>query len=319
MRARETARIVTIGETMALFRAVQVGSIATESEFTLSIGGAESNVAIGLTRLGVNATWVGRVGRDPLGDRITRELRAEGIDVRATIDPDAPTGLMVKERRTSTATRVLYYRRGSAGSRLSPDDIDGDDIASASLVHVSGITPAISESASAAVMAAIEAAAAAGVPISFDVNHRATLWAGRDPSEQYRTIAARSTIFFGGEAEARMLAPDAASITDLAAAIADLGPSQVIIKLGEEGCYALIDGTGFEQPAISIHPVDTVGAGDAFVAGYLAELVLGRAPDARLATAVATGAFACLNPGDWEGYATRDDLLTLDADDPVAR
>ncbi|CAN5635139.1 sugar kinase [soil metagenome] len=312
-------RIVAFGETMALFRAAEVGSLATESAFTLSIGGADSNVAIGVTRLGVSATWVGRVGRDPLGDRIIRELRAEGIDVRATVDPAAATGLMVKERRTSTATRVLYYRSASAGSRLEASDIAAAGIDTASLLHVTGITPALSESAAQATIAAIADATAAGIPVSFDVNHRATLWKDRDPSSVYRDIAGRSTVFFGGEAEARMLAPTATTIEQLAAAIAELGPTQVIIKLGDEGCYALIDGVEYRQSALRIHVVDTVGAGDAFVAGYLAELVLGEAPGARLATAVATGAFACLNPGDWEGYATRDDLLTLGADDPVSR
>lgn len=312
-------RVVTLGETMALFRATELGSLTTTPDFRLSIGGAESNVAIGLSRLGVGATWVGRVGSDPLGDRIIRELRAEGVDVRVTVDPAAPTGLMVKERRTSTATRVLYYRSASAGSRLDLHDIAGAGIEGASLLHVTGITPALSDTAAAATDAAIDAAAEAGVPVSFDVNHRATLWKGRDPAELYRGIAARSTAFFGGESEARMLAPNADTLADLAAEIAASGPSQVIIKLGEHGCYALIDGTEYTKPAVRIQVVDTVGAGDAFVAGYLAELVRGATPDARLATAVATGAFACLHPGDWEGYATLADLLTLTADDPVSR
>ncbi len=204
--SRESGRVVTLGETMALVRAAHVGSLATESEMRLGVGGAESNVAIALSRLGTPATWLGRVGADPLGERILRELRAEGVDARAIVDDGAPTGLMVKESRTPTSTRVLYYRSASAGSRLSVEDVATADIATAGLLHVSGITPALSESAAAAVDAAIDAAGEAGIPVSFDVNHRASLWVGRDSSSVYRRLAARSTIVFAGEDEARLLA-----------------------------------------------------------------------------------------------------------------
>jgi 2-dehydro-3-deoxygluconokinase len=313
-----SARVVTLGETMALVRAAHVGSLSTESDMKLGIGGAESNVAIALSRLGTPATWVGRVGADPLGERILRELRAEGVDARAVVDPAAPTGLMVKESRTPTSTRVLYYRAASAGSRVSPEDIAAADIPSAGLLHVSGITPALSESAAAAVDVAIDVAVAAGIPVSFDVNHRASLWAGRDASAVYRRIAARSTIVFAGDDEARLLV-EGATPAMLARNIAELGPSQVIIKLGPDGCLALIDGVEHERGAIRITPVDTVGAGDAFVAGYLAELLAGLPVAERLTTAVKTGAFACLNTGDWEGYARRSELALLDGGEPVTR
>jgi len=112
-----TSCVVTIGETMAMFRATSLGGIDLVSDFRLGIGGAESNVAIGLARLVAPVTWLGRVGEDSLGRRITRELMAEGVDARAIVDGAAATGLMIKERRTSDATRVLYYRAGSAGSR----------------------------------------------------------------------------------------------------------------------------------------------------------------------------------------------------------
>ena len=101
--------------------------------------------------------------------------------------------------------------------------------------------------------------------------------------------------------------------------IAALGPTEVIIKLGADGCHALIDGRELRMPAIPITPIDTVGAGDAFVAGYLAELLADATPEARLATAVHAGAFACLGPGDWESLPTRDDLRGTAGSDPVAR
>ncbi len=319
MTAPERSRgLVTLGETMALFRATEIGSIAHVSGFALSIGGAESNVAIGVRRLGGHAIWIGRVGADGLGERVTRELNAEQLEVHAIIDTGARTGLMVKERRTPEVTRVGYYRAGSAGSRLEPADLDPAIIERAGVLHLSGITPALSESAAAATRAAAAIATAARVPISFDVNHRSTLWPADEAAEVYRELAALSTIVFAGEDEAALLVGDG-SPAALAARIAALGPSQVVIKLGPDGCLALIDGRVIEVPAVRITPVDTVGAGDAFVAGYLAELLAGESPEARLSTAVRTGAFACLGPGDWETYPRRAELTLLDGGDPVAR
>ncbi len=317
-KAAPAGRVVTLGETMALFRAASVGSLAHVNDFHLGIGGAESNVAIALSRLGASVGWVGRVGADSLGERVLRELRAESVTVFATVDPGAPTGLMVKESRTSDSTRVLYYRAGSAGSRLSPADLDVADIASAALLHVTGITPALSASAAATVDAAIDQAVAARVPVSFDVNHRASLWADRDASPVYRSIAERSTIVFAGEEEASLVAPGTTA-SEWAHGIAALGPSQVIIKRGADGCLALVEGVETSRAAIPVRAIDTVGAGDAFVAGYLAELLLRKPVPERLATAVATGAFACLNPGDWEGYPRRDELGLLGATEPVTR
>jgi 2-dehydro-3-deoxygluconokinase len=226
---------------------------------------------------------------------------------------------MVKESRTSTSTRVLYYRKGSAGSRLSPADVASAGISEASLLHLTGITPALSDSASDAVDAAIELAADASVPVSFDINHRATLWAGRDGATVYRRLIERSTVIFAGLDEAQLVVPAATTAAEAARGLADLGPTQVIIKLGADGCFALVDGEEFECPAVPVTPVDTVGAGDGFVAGYLAELLRALPVADRLATAVAVGAFACLNPGDWEGYPRRDELGLLDSVDPVSR
>ena len=226
--------------------------------------------------------------------------------------------MMLKEQRTPEATRVIYYRSAGAGARLAPEHLPAGVIEQADLLHVTGITAALSDTARAALDAAIDRAVAAGVPVSFDVNHRASLWRGRDASEVYRSIARRSTIVFAGLDEAAMLS-DGADAAALAAGIASLGPSQVVVKLGEDGCLALVDGEVHERAAISIRPLDTVGAGDAFVAGYLAELLAGLPVAQRLTTAVRTGAFACLGPGDWESYARRSELGLLEASDPVAR
>lgn len=313
-------RVVTFGETMALLRPEETGSLAHVDRLRVGIGGAESNVAIGLVRLGTDVAWLGRIGADGLGDRVVRELRGEGVDVVAVVDPDAPTGVMIKERPTATTTRVLYYRTGSAGSRITADDLPALGIADAALLHVTGITPALSSTAHDAVVAAIGIASGSGVPVSFDVNHRASLWRDRDPAATYAQIAASASIVFAGLDEARLLVGPDLDATDAAHAIAALGPTQVVIKLGADGCVALIDGVPHVVPAIAVRAVDTVGAGDAFVAGYLAEFLAGLPAEERLATAVTTGAFACLSTGDWEGYPRRDQFGLLDpSPDPVIR
>jgi 2-dehydro-3-deoxygluconokinase len=310
--------VVTLGETMGLFVAGSMGSLSHVDSFRLGIGGAESNVAIGLSRLGVKALWIGRVGADEVGDLVLRELRAEGVDLRVIVDASAPTGVMIKNRRSAQHTRVLYYRAGSAGSHLSPDDVTADLIADAGLLHVTGITPALSASAAAALYRAIELAREAGVPVSFDVNHRSSLWPASTASVVYRSIAARASIVFAGLDEASMVA-SGESAEQLAEGIAALGPSEVIIKLGHAGCFALVDGEPIRIPAVPVDAVDTVGAGDAFVAGYLAEYLGGADAETRLLTAVQAGAFACLGLGDWESLPTREDLEVLSRHEPVER
>ncbi len=311
--------IVTIGETMALLHSRTPGPLAHASSLALGVGGAESNFAVAVRRLGTAASWIGRIGADSLGDKVIRELRAEDLTVHAIRDRDAPTGLMIKERRTTDASRVWYYREGSAGSRLSPADLPHRVIETAALLHVTGITPALSESAAAAITTAVHLAVQAGVPVSFDVNHRSSLWRDRNPTTVYRQLAASSTIVFAGYDEARLIVPGLTKVAELADAIADLGPSQVVIKLGAEGCHAVADGTSASLPAVPIDPVDTVGAGDAFVAGYVTEYVAGQDLTTRLRTAVAVGAFACLNPGDWEGMPRREELDLLQSSEPVSR
>lgn len=313
-----TGAVVTLGETMGLLRATGIGSLEHVSDFALHIGGAESNVAIGVARLGRPAVWIGRVGDDALGRRVLRELRAEGVAVDAVVDPETRTGLMLKESPRQGSTRVSYYRSASAGSRLNVGDLDFDAIASAGVLHVTGITLALSDSAEAAVFAAVDAAVAAGVPVSFDVNHRSALWGDRDPRALYRRVAERAAIVFAGPEEAELLVGPG-SPESMAASIADLGPRQVIVKLGEDGCVASIDGEALATPAEKITPLDTVGAGDAFVAGYLVALLDGLAPAERLRQGARCGAFACLGPGDWESLPRRADLDTFGSADPVIR
>ncbi|PYI39739.1 sugar kinase [Arthrobacter psychrolactophilus] len=317
--AAGTPYVLTFGETMALIKADTPGPLAHATSMSPGMGGSESNVAIGLQRLGTSAQWCGRVGNDALGELVLREIRAEGVQVHATLDHGAPTGLMIKERRTAALQNVIYYRKGSAGSRLSSTDVPEQLITGAALVHISGITPALSDQAAATVHYAIAAARAAGVPISLDLNYRRALWNAEDAAAAYQKLIPLVDIVFAGDDEATIAVGEAPGPAALAQRIAALGPSQVIIKLGSEGAVAIINGGHYSQRPIAIDALDTVGAGDAFVAGYLAELVAGKTPEERLLTAAQTGAFACLVSGDWEGAPRRSELGLLGGKEPVSR
>ncbi|GAA4199388.1 sugar kinase [Actinocatenispora rupis] len=316
----ESAELVTLGETMALLAAPQIGLLRHMHSLNLSIAGAESNLAIGVRRLGRTSAWLSRVGDDEFGRLVTGTIRSEGVDVRAAVDSSAPTGLMVKERRSDAITRVQYYRAGSAASRLSPSDVDEDLVRAARVLHVSGITPALSATARDAVRAAVDTARQAGVLVSLDFNYRSRLWDADAAGAELGELAARADIVFATVPEARLVvAGDDES--ELAAALAKLGPRHVLVKRGSRGSYALLDGAAHDAAPQRVPVVDPVGAGDAFASAYLAELIGGRPADECLAAASAAGAFAVTVPGDWEGLPSREELhlLGADPDDDIHR
>ena len=304
--------IVTIGETMALLGTPDHCLLRPGSAPSLTIGGAESNVAIAASRLGVPAMWIGRLGNDDLGALVERELRALGVVVHAPRDPDAPTGLMVKEHRHGRPTHVRYYRKHSAGSRLEPADLNREAIASAAIVHLTGITAALGDSAGDALQQATAMARDAGVTVSFDVNYRATLWSAEAAAAPLRKLAGAADIVFAGPEEAELLVSGNldstgrnddpwVAATELAYQIRRLGPRIVVIKLGSLGALALADDTIYTHPIVPIDAVDPVGAGDAFVGAFLAELALDKPIETCLRSGARMGALVCAVPGDWEG------------------
>lgn len=305
---RPVAELCTLGETMGLFTASEVGPLRNGAPATIGIGGAESNVAIGVRRLGHSAEWISRVGADPLGALILRELRAEGVDIdHVRVDPEAPTGIMIKVRRTAASSDVRYLRAGSAASRLSPEDLPENFLAGARILHLTGITPGLSASARAAAEKAVGEAKRCGVTVSFDVNYRARVWKNVDPAPCLREFVAAADVVFASEHEAALLVGEGEPATS-AARLATLGPRTVVIKRGEQGCLASVDGEIFAEPALRVPVVDTVGAGDAFVAGFLVGWLEGRPVPEILTLANLCGAFAVAAPGDWEGLPTRAEL-----------
>ncbi len=303
--------VVTLGESLGLVMGEPASPLRAGSPARFSFAGAESNVAIGLARLGHRVGFVTRVGDDSIGRMITETLRGEGVDVGGVVvDPSAPTALMVRQHRTADALTVVYYRDGAAGSRLEPADVP--DLTGARLLHVTGITPALSGSAHETVAAAVRAARAAGLVVSLDVNHRSLLWTTEAAGAALAPLLDAVDIVFGGDEELLLLAQrDDGDVETAVKSILAQRPSVVVRKRGSDGATVYGEFGTVERGAVPVTAVDPVGAGDAFVAGFLSGLLDGADPGACLDRAVECGAFAVSVHGDWEGAARRSELGLL--------
>lgn len=302
--------VVTLGEALASFRSP--GPLGLGAPVTPDLAGAETNVAIGLSRLGHRVAWVGRVGSDPFGQAALRTLRGEGVDVEGVVvDGSAATGLMFLEQRTADLARVHYVRAGSAGSRLGPDDLPLDAIRSARMLHVTGVTPALSPTAAEAVSRAVAVAREAGVRVSLDVNHRDRLWSREAAAPVLRALLPGVSLLVAGEDELDLVV-DGPEDEAVARLLAD-GVDAVAVKRGSAGASLVTAAGRWDRVAVAVTAVDTVGAGDAFCAGLLSAVLDDHADGEALERAVALGAWAVSTRGDWAGLPTRAELGDLTA------
>jgi 2-dehydro-3-deoxygluconokinase len=317
MAGQRDLDLLCVGETMGLVVAEHPGPLS--GAVSLAVGGAESNVAIAAARMGARVAWVTRLGADPIGDLVARAVRGEGVEVHAERDPARPTGLMVKERRTPQHTRVVYYRAGSAASALGPDLVPDGLLSRARILHVTGITPALSAGAADALRSIVARARDTGTLVSYDINHRSRLWGGSDAGRYAREILPHVDILFGGLDELALLDPALGDEHRAAEVAATLGVEEVVIKLGDRGAMAVARGERASVDAYPVTVVDTVGAGDAFVGGYLSAVIEGASLGERLDRAARCGALQCTVSGDWEGSPTLEELALLDGGDAVSR
>lgn len=276
--------VVCIGEAMVLVSPAGAEPLATASTFELTMAGAEANVARYLADLGTEASWLSSVGDDPLGERILSGLTSVGVHTQGVArSADHPTGVFFKDPEP-TGSRVFYYRSGSAFSRLTVEDIVGWPLEQAPWVHLSGITPALSAGCREVTEAVLRRCRAGGVPVSFDVNYRPSLWSGRSAGAELLHFARQADVVFVGLDEAQDLWG-----SDTAAQVADElpGPGLVVIKDADRSASEFATGlagtvvTEVEARKVS-GIVDPVGAGDAFAAGYLSQLFRGAPPEGRL-------------------------------------
>ncbi|MEW5323658.1 sugar kinase [Geobacillus thermoleovorans] len=303
----KTLDVVTFGETMVLFTSEAMTPLEYSSHFSKQIGGAESNVAIGLQRLGHSVGWFSKLGNDPFGRYIHKFVRGEGVDTsRCIYTNEAPTGIFFKEKRSPSNIKVYYYRRNSAASLLSPDDLDEEYIANAKFLHITGITPALSTSCRETVFKAIEIAKRHRVKIVFDPNIRLKLWTIEKARPVLMEIAAEADIILPGLDEGELLS-GRNTPEDIARFFGE--EKLVIIKLGERGAYYQFGSEGgyvkgFAVPQI----VDPVGAGDGFAAGVISGLLRNVSISEAVRRGNAVGAIVVGTNGDVEGLPTREEL-----------
>jgi 2-dehydro-3-deoxygluconokinase len=305
-----TIEVLTLGEPLVAFVARDGRSLADAIDYRAYVVGAEANVAIGLARLGHSVAFVGRVGDDGLGTAILRRLRAEGVDIAGLrVEPGAPTGILLRERRSPLPSEVIYRRSGSAGGGLADDVARAGGLRGARWVHVTGITAALSDTALAAVDAAIDAARAAGATVSFDVNLRRRLWDDETAGPVVGRLARRADIVLGTADELVV----AAGGLEPAQRLIDAGVALVVTKAGADGAWSL-DHAGMTRSATAVAvkwPIDPVGAGDAFCAGFIAARLEGLEDEVALRWGAACGAAAVSVEGDVDGLPSRADLGRL--------
>ena len=307
-------KIVLMGEPMGLFMANETGALSEVDSFSVSIAGAEYNVAVGLARLGHTPTYCTRLGFDPLGERILRGMRQNHIATDLVMQTEtAVTGFMMKSSTDQGDPDIAYYRKGSAASQITTHDIDALDLYGCERLHVTGIFPAVSASALAATKRLISRAKALELPVSFDPNLRPQLW-----ESEKKMVATLNSLAEGvetvlpGLGEGEILT-GRNTPEGVAEFYHDLGVKNVVVKLGKEGAYFSEKGgqSGF-SPAFPVRKkVDTVGAGDGFAAGVISALAEGEILEEATFRGNVIGAVQITHRSDNEGLPTREELSKI--------
>ena len=308
-------KFLTFGETLVQHNADYIGPYDSDGPYTRHVAGAESNVALDLRKLmpDIEAVWVSRLGQDTDGDMILDQLR-DRITVHAPQFDGEFTGIQLLNHLGGGEVLRRYRRAGSAASRLTAAEVlphlDNSD-----LVHVTGITPALSDTCHRTVLEVMSAAVEREIPVSMDVNYRDALWTpaeARAVCDQMRRLA---TLFKVGHDEAETIWGLGHSAEDYARHFFNDNTRLVIITTGDTGAIAYDGERIITHPGFTVEMVDPVGAGDAFVAGFLAGIfrqcqlpaLLDMNPNARaqiltraLEIANACGALVCTQHGDTE-------------------
>ena len=276
----------------------------------MAVAGAEFNVAVGLARLNLPVTYLTRLGEDPFGQKIVRTLQRNGIGSEfVSFSKERSTGFMLKSKVSTGDPKIFYFRKGSAASTLSKEDVDRMDFSGYGFVHLTGIFPALSESTKEASFYLIKKAREHGLTVSFDPNLRPQLWPDTETMVQtLNEFAALSDYVLPGEAEGELLCGDR-DPRKIGQFYLERGAKAVVTKMGSRGAYLMTEQDQELVPGFSIEKVvDTVGAGDGFAAGILSALMEGKNLYEAVRRANAVGAIQVTSIGDNDGLPSRAQL-----------
>lgn len=307
-------QIITIGESMVMMVADQSDSLQFVTSYTRKIAGAESNVAIGLARLGHDVGWISAIGDDPFGTYIRNTIRGEGVDTSCVqIMPDYPTGMLIKERNEIGDPKVFYYRRGSAASHITSEMVDKNYFADTKILHITGIFPALSENCRETLLKVVTIAKEKGALVTFDPNIRLKLWNKEQARETLLKLAGLSDLIMPGRKEAEILI-GTGEWDKVKEYFHQAGNRYIVMKDGPDGAFyshseggQFIEG-GYAKGFPVRRVVDTVGAGDGFAVGVLSALMEGVSLKQAVTRGNAIGSLAVTVQGDVEGYPTRRQL-----------
>ena len=300
------AKVVTIGESMVVFTPEGYGALRYESMYRARLAGAESNTAVGLAKLGIPSVWMSRVGDDEFGAYVLNQIRAEGVDTsHAVTDPGHRTGIMFKQREYGGETTAFYYRENSAASHLSPDNITEALIEGADYLHITGITPVLSDSCREAVRKAVDLAHRKGVKFSFDPNVRKKLIRGEADITELKALTLGADVVMLGLDEADDLfgIREVDQVYDLL--YTEGNAAYVAVKDGGRGAWVSSKQERLHIPPYPCKPLENVGAGDGFNAGFLAGLAEDKPLETCGRMGAICGALATQSVGDMEGYPSR--------------
>ena len=295
--------LFTFGEALSVFISSDTDSVMSATKYERVTAGAEVNVAVALSRLGLKAQFFSRFGNDQLGSVMLADIEAEGVDTSLVKRVDSFTGAMVRNSGKSQAVEISYLRKGSAASTIEPADILDSYISSAKWLHTTGITCAISQSGEKTVKRALKKAHESGIKASFDLNIRRKLWSESQASATLAPIAENVELLIGGEDEYKVVFGD----SDAKRVLAQMnkrGCKIAVMTKGDQVMRYSIDGQYDEITPPKVVAVDPVGSGDAFTGGSIAGLLSGLAPSDALKQGSICGALVASMFGDWTGMPT---------------
>ena len=303
------AEVILFGEPMVMFVAKKEAPLEDVEEFSRLLAGAEVNIAIGLTRLGHKVGYCTKLGRDAFGRYIEKKLKSEGIETLLSFDDQYWTGFQLKNRVKEGDPEVLYFRRNSAASHMTEEDVEKMDFTGAKILHMTGIPPALSLSCRDAAYRLMEMARERGMTISFDPNLRPSLWESkRAMIRTLNDLASKADIVLPGTGEGKVLM-GSDKPEEIAAFYRGLGAGTVIVKDGSKGAYVSSTQGELYCPGFRVRRVvDTVGAGDGFAVGVMSGLLEDLPLEEVVRRGNAIGAIQVTARSDNEGLPTREEL-----------
>ena len=316
-------RMVAFGELLLRLSPPGEQRLFESPELHTFFGGAEANVAVALSHLGLEADYVTRLPEGPLGDAALAALRREGVGTASILRGGARMGIYFVEPGADLRTmRVVYDRAGSALAQIDPGEIDWTRVlAGAAWFHSTGITPALGDGPTAELARGIASARATHVPVSFDLNYREALWRGRDPRGLIEPLARQADVLIGNRDAVRALLGVEAAGDALGPLLSARYGSRVVAITQREilgarehawsaTLYDAATGSLARSRRHVVQVVDRVGGGDSFAAGLIAALLGAQTPAAALDFAVAAGALKLAVSGDF-GRATAEEVERL--------